>query len=297
MDYAQARYFTNVQGRFTGIDPLLPSAKSINPQTWNRYAYVANNPLRFTDPSGMRACFDASCSGSEDEEFGSSRAEEEHDERMRHQYNAIEATAAAREGNGERYRELMANDNTLSVQGGRILIVVGDPGAGGHDQGGNFDRAAETKKQELEAAGNTVIVVRASGVNDFSRALKENGTLDGVEYLGHASYYGLHIGEQSGSDTNLTRANLSQLSNSNLSANAYIKLNACFAGAGGTQSIASAIAHHLQRPTMAFDGGTIFSGNERKRVTEGKPPKERPPSKGPLYLIEDRGTNFVTYRP
>lgn len=33
-------------------DPLFSDAHT-NPQRWNRYAYVMNNPLRMTDPSGM----------------------------------------------------------------------------------------------------------------------------------------------------------------------------------------------------------------------------------------------------
>src|SRR5262249_19773200 len=41
-----------VQGRFTSIDPTLLSAKSTMPQSWNRYAYTLNNPLRFVDPTG-----------------------------------------------------------------------------------------------------------------------------------------------------------------------------------------------------------------------------------------------------
>lgn len=53
LDYAQARYYANVQGRFTSVDPLLASASLTNPQSWNRYAYVLNNPMRFTDPTGM----------------------------------------------------------------------------------------------------------------------------------------------------------------------------------------------------------------------------------------------------
>jgi RHS repeat-associated protein len=53
LDYAQARYFATGQGRFTGVDPLLASARAGSPQSWNRYAYVINNPLRLIDPSGM----------------------------------------------------------------------------------------------------------------------------------------------------------------------------------------------------------------------------------------------------
>jgi RHS repeat-associated protein len=53
LDFFQARYYSSTQGRFMSIDPLAASAVPENPQTWNRYAYVLNNPLRLVDPTGM----------------------------------------------------------------------------------------------------------------------------------------------------------------------------------------------------------------------------------------------------
>ena len=53
LDFAQARYYANAQGRFTSVDPLMASAKPLNPQSWNRYSYCLNNPLVFVDPMGM----------------------------------------------------------------------------------------------------------------------------------------------------------------------------------------------------------------------------------------------------
>jgi RHS repeat-associated protein len=53
LDYFGARYYTNLQGRFTSPDPLLSSGRPANPQSWNRYAYVWNNPLRLIDPNGL----------------------------------------------------------------------------------------------------------------------------------------------------------------------------------------------------------------------------------------------------
>jgi RHS repeat-associated protein len=53
LDYFGARYFSGAQGRFTTADPLMASAKASNPQTWNRYAYALNNPLKFVDPDGL----------------------------------------------------------------------------------------------------------------------------------------------------------------------------------------------------------------------------------------------------
>jgi len=40
-------------GRFLSPDPLMASAKAWDPQTWNRYVYGRNNPLRMIDPTGM----------------------------------------------------------------------------------------------------------------------------------------------------------------------------------------------------------------------------------------------------
>jgi len=52
LDYFGARYYASTQGRFTGIDsgPFTPA----DPQNFNRYAYVQNNPLKFVDPSGRK---------------------------------------------------------------------------------------------------------------------------------------------------------------------------------------------------------------------------------------------------
>ncbi len=52
VDYFNARNFTGVLGRFNSPDPGNIGASLYNPQTWNGYSYVANNPLNSADPSG-----------------------------------------------------------------------------------------------------------------------------------------------------------------------------------------------------------------------------------------------------
>jgi RHS repeat-associated protein len=69
LDYFGARYYSSVQGRFTSPDPrniifekdrgksaeeragILNDFLS-NPQNWNQYSYVRNNPLAYRDPDG-----------------------------------------------------------------------------------------------------------------------------------------------------------------------------------------------------------------------------------------------------
>jgi RHS repeat-associated protein len=48
--FYQSRWYDPVVGRFIQPDSIVPEPG--NPQALNRYTYVANNPLRFIDPSG-----------------------------------------------------------------------------------------------------------------------------------------------------------------------------------------------------------------------------------------------------
>src|SRR5215212_1600885 len=53
LDYFLARYYSNVQGRFTSVDPENAGANPNDPQSWNGYGYAFNNPLKYQDPDGL----------------------------------------------------------------------------------------------------------------------------------------------------------------------------------------------------------------------------------------------------
>ncbi|MBI5650568.1 MAG: N-acetylmuramoyl-L-alanine amidase [Chloroflexi bacterium] len=48
--FYNARYYDSTIGRFTQADTIVPNL--YNPQSLNRYAYVRNNPVKYTDPTG-----------------------------------------------------------------------------------------------------------------------------------------------------------------------------------------------------------------------------------------------------
>lgn len=48
--FYHARYYDPALGRFISPDTVVPDAR--NPQTLNRYSYVLNNPINYTDPTG-----------------------------------------------------------------------------------------------------------------------------------------------------------------------------------------------------------------------------------------------------
>ena len=52
LDYFGARYMSSAQGRFTSPDPKMFPHDLTDPQSWNKYGYTRNNPLRYTDPDG-----------------------------------------------------------------------------------------------------------------------------------------------------------------------------------------------------------------------------------------------------
>jgi len=49
-----ARFYSPKLGRFLSADTIVPGAG--NPQAYNRYSYVLNNPLMYIDPSGHKPC-------------------------------------------------------------------------------------------------------------------------------------------------------------------------------------------------------------------------------------------------
>jgi len=53
LDYFGARYYASNMGRFMSPDPMLiMKQKMTDPQQWNMYSYVRNNPLRMVDTNG-----------------------------------------------------------------------------------------------------------------------------------------------------------------------------------------------------------------------------------------------------
>ena len=51
-EYAGARYYSNVRGRWLSVDPVIGSLG--NPQRLNRFAYVMNDPVTFLDRHGRQ---------------------------------------------------------------------------------------------------------------------------------------------------------------------------------------------------------------------------------------------------
>src|SRR5258708_8313477 len=72
LDYFGARYYGSLLGRFTSSDPHNEGAQPTEPQSWNSYSYVANNPLRHIDPDGRdyHVCaFGGECQDISDRDF------------------------------------------------------------------------------------------------------------------------------------------------------------------------------------------------------------------------------------
>jgi RHS repeat-associated protein len=53
LDHAQFRQYASTMGRWMSPDPYDGSMDLSNPQSLNRYSYVSNMPMNFTDPTGL----------------------------------------------------------------------------------------------------------------------------------------------------------------------------------------------------------------------------------------------------
>ena len=67
-----ARYYAAGLGRFTSTDEPLMDQSPADPQSWNLYSYVRNNPLKYFHPTGQDCVYagDFSFSGTVSVEGG-----------------------------------------------------------------------------------------------------------------------------------------------------------------------------------------------------------------------------------
>ncbi len=75
LDNFLARYFSSPQGRFTSPDQPFNDQYASDPQSWNLYSYVRNNPLRFWDPNGEACVVGADGSEKDDDSGGQTCAQ------------------------------------------------------------------------------------------------------------------------------------------------------------------------------------------------------------------------------
>ena len=121
LDNFGARYMSSQYGRFMQPDPLLNSGQPWNPQSWNRYAYTENNPLRYTDPTGLYKF--GNCSGTDDQCQA---------DRQRYRDSIAKANEALKglDPNSKEAKALQKTLNKLGAEGtGNIKINFGDAGS------------------------------------------------------------------------------------------------------------------------------------------------------------------------
>jgi RHS repeat-associated protein len=123
LDNFGARYFGSSTGRFMSPDPLLNSGRPDNPQTWNRYAYTLNNPLKFFDPTGLYVWEPRSCGIGED--MKCSKQYEQSQKKFRDALKNLEKARDSFKKESKEYNRLDAALKAFGAEGQANGVSVG----------------------------------------------------------------------------------------------------------------------------------------------------------------------------
>ncbi len=128
LDYAINRYYNGSHGRFTSPDTLLSSGRVENTQTWNRYAYVLGNPLRYSDPLGLFEWDETAGGSATDEELQARSTDKTRRKKERKvARKALDFRNKFRAARGQAI-QAASNPNLTEEQRTRILSSVGSYG-------------------------------------------------------------------------------------------------------------------------------------------------------------------------
>jgi RHS repeat-associated protein len=129
LDYFGARYYSGAQGRFTSPDQPGFDQWPVNPQSWNLFGFVRNNPLSFLDPNGSE------CKRLPDGPNGEARYEGDcssaGDEKVTESDKAQQTTVTAQEGSTLEYLfappvpRYVPDDKPLGEKAHKVLAQVG----------------------------------------------------------------------------------------------------------------------------------------------------------------------------
>jgi RHS repeat-associated protein len=136
LDFAEARYYANAQGRFTSPDPFSASAIIADPQTFNRYAYCRNNPVNSVDPSGMSANAPTPAS------IGAAEREQ-----------AEEAAHAAIEEDEARYDQYVHDAELGLLNNTSVTVMISEPTEGAGRVSQSEDNESTEEPQGTHTAG------------------------------------------------------------------------------------------------------------------------------------------------
>jgi RHS repeat-associated protein len=164
LDNFGKRYYASTMGRFMSPDPMMiMKQKFTDPQQWNMYSYTRNNPLRFTDPTGMYVCAD------------SSKCDSKNDKAFQAQLNNLRKAQAGYKAGSAEYDKIA---KVLSNYGG-----AGDTGtAGGKTVSVSFNGAATSSGATTQMLDKSTIGVNFS--SSFSQQA-DNNTLGTSVLVGH----------------------------------------------------------------------------------------------------------------
>jgi len=161
-DYFGARYYEASLARFTSIDPVITFDENrVDPQRWNRYAYVRNNPMRYVDPDGKAVTVAAILAlGWAAFEIGS---------QIYDAYSTVETLADP---------EISARDKAL---------VAGLFVAGAIAPGGGYSSAAKATLGKADNVAPTIGQLRRSGQADAHHIIQDAAVRDLPGYSSNAA--------------------------------------------------------------------------------------------------------------